>query len=131
MFASFIQPALKSVTKVSDDTVAFELKRPSAPLLNSLTVQSFSILSAEYAAAMEKAGTPEQVDLAPIGTGPFQLMQYQKDSLIRFRAFPDFWGRKGGMPERAPMVENLVFSITPDPSVRFAKLRANECQVAR
>jgi dipeptide transport system substrate-binding protein len=73
MFASFIQPSLKAVRKISDDTVEFELSKRSAPLLNSLTVQSFSILSAEYTAAMEKAGTPEQVDLAPIGTGPFQL----------------------------------------------------------
>jgi dipeptide transport system substrate-binding protein len=28
-------------------------------------------------------------------------------------------------------VDQLVFSITPDPAVRFAKLRAGECQVAR
>jgi dipeptide transport system substrate-binding protein len=58
-------------------------------------------------------------------------VQYQKDSLIRFRAFPDFWGKAGGMPERAPKVDNLVFSITPDASVRLAKLKTNECQVAR
>jgi dipeptide transport system substrate-binding protein len=31
---------------------------------------------------MEKAGTPEQVDLAPIGTGPFQLVQYQRMSSL-------------------------------------------------
>ena len=78
-----------------------------------------------------KAGKPEQLDMQPIGTGPFQLVQYQKDSLIRFRAFRDFWGKAGGMPERAPKVDNLVFSITPDPAVRLAKLRAGECQIAR
>lgn len=37
-----------------------------------------SILSKEYADAMMKAGTPEKLDLNPIGTGPFQLQQYQK-----------------------------------------------------
>ena len=52
--------------------------------------------------------------MAPLGTGPFQLVQYQKDSTIRFRAFPHFWGEKGGMPERAARVDNLVFAITPD-----------------
>ncbi|MCW3474480.1 ABC transporter substrate-binding protein [Limobrevibacterium gyesilva] len=131
LFAALVEPSLKAVTKVSDDTVLFELKTPLAPLLSTLSVQPFSIQSAEYAAAMDKAGTPDQLDIAPIGTGPFQLVQYQKDSLIRFRAFKDFWGANGGMPERAAKVDNLVFSITPDPSVRFAKLRANECQVAR
>ncbi len=130
-FDSFVGPSLKSVSKLSDDSVAFDLKTPSAPLISALSVQSFSILSAEYAAAMDKAGTPDQLDLNPIGTGPFQLVQYQKDSLIRFRANPDFWGAKGGMPERAAKVDNLVFSITADPAVRFAKLKTGECQVAR
>ncbi len=131
MFNDFIGPALKSVSRISDDSVAFDLKVPSASLISALTVQSFSIWSAEYAAALEKAGTPEQLDLAPLGTGPFQLVQYQKDSLIRFRAFPQFWGAAGSMPERAAKVDQMVFSITPDAAVRFAKLRANECQIAR
>jgi len=132
MFAALVEPPLKAVTKLDDYTVAFDLKQPHAPLLATLSVQSFSITSAEYAAAIDRAGgSREAYDLNPIGTGPFELVQYQKDSLIRFRAFPDFWGAKGGMPERAAKVDQLVFSITPDASVRFAKLRANECQVAR
>ena len=131
MFNDFVAPALKSVTRQADDSVVFELNRPSASLISALTVQSFSIWPAEYAAAMLKAGTPEMVDQAPLGTGPFQLVQYQKDSLIRFRAFAGFWGKAGGMAQRAPGVDNLVFAITPDAAVRLAKLRANECQVER
>ncbi len=131
MYDDFIGPALKSVSKISDDTVLFELKVPSASLLSALTVQSFSVWPAEYAAAMDKAGTPDQFDLAPLGTGPFQLVQYQKDSLIRFRANPDFWGAGGPMKERAAGVDQLVFSIAKDPAIRFAKLRTGECQVAR
>ncbi|SPX09492.1 dipeptide ABC transporter, substrate-binding protein [Escherichia coli] len=50
-----------------------------------------SILSKEYADAMMKAGTPEKLDLNPIGTGPFQLQQYQKDSRIRYKAFDGYW----------------------------------------
>ncbi len=131
MYEDFIGPALKSVRRVSDDTVVFDLKVPSASLLSALTVQSFSIWPAEYAAAMEKAGTPEVFDQQPLGTGPFQLVEYQKDTLLRFRRFADFWGAKGGMPERAAKVDQLVYTITKDPSVRLAKLRTNECQIAR
>ncbi|HAL1399394.1 TPA: dipeptide ABC transporter substrate-binding protein DppA, partial [Escherichia coli] len=76
----------------------------------------------EYADAMMKAGTPEKLDLNPIGTGPFQLQQYQKDSRIRYKAFDGYWGTK-------PQIDTLVFSITPDASVRYAKLQKNECQV--
>jgi dipeptide transport system substrate-binding protein len=132
VFQALIEPSLKSVTRTADDTVVFDLKTPLAPLLSALSVQPFTIASAEYAAALEKAGKPEQLDLVPIGTGPFQLVEYQKDSLIRFRAFPEFWGKGAdGVPDRSAKVDQLVFAITPDPSVRLAKLRANECQVAR
>lgn len=62
------------------------------------------------------------MDLNPIGTGPFQLLQYQKDSRILYKAFPGYWGTK-------PQIDRLVFSITPDASVRYAKLQKNECQV--
>ena len=34
-----------------------------------------------------KKGTPEQFDQIPVGTGPFQFVDYQKDAVIRFKAF--------------------------------------------
>ena len=64
---------------------------PEAPFVADLAWYFASILSAEYADAMLKAGTPEKVDMEPIGTGPFKLAQYQKDSRILFTAFPDYW----------------------------------------
>ncbi len=131
LFNALVIPALKAVSKIDDDTVLFEMNVPQASLLGAISVQPFTIGSAEYADAMLKAGTPDQFDRAPIGTGPFQLVTYQQNSLVRFRANPDFWGKTDGMPDRAAKVDNLVFSITPDPAVRFAKLRVGECHVAR
>lgn len=130
-FLDLVAPSLAAIDKVDDYTVVFKLKSPLAPLLPSLSVQPFSIWSAEYAAALEKAGKPGDLDRELIGTGPFSFVQYQKDALVRFRAFPDFWGKTGGQPDRVAKVDNLVFAITPEPSVRYAKLRTNECQIAR
>jgi dipeptide transport system substrate-binding protein len=131
-FVDLVAPSLASIDKIDDDTVALKLKTPLAPLLPSLSMQPFSILSAEYAAALQKSGKPGQLDQEPIGTGPFSFGQYQKDAVIRFRAFHDFWGAKdGAQPDRVAKVDNLVFVITPDASVRYAKLRTNECQIAR
>ena len=129
-FQELLEPAFKAVRKLDDHTVALDLKQPYAPLLGVLSMQPFSISSAEYADAMRRAGTPEQLDRSPIGTGPFQFVQYQRDSTVRFRAFPDFWGKAAGSP-RTAKVDNLVFTIAPDPAIRYAKLRAGECQVAR
>jgi dipeptide transport system substrate-binding protein len=113
---------LKSVEKVDDLTVKFTLAAPQAPFIANLAMDFASIMSAEYADAMQKAGTPEKIDLEPIGTGPFQLVNYQKDAVIRYKANPDFWGSPA-------KIDNLVFAITPDPSVRYQKLKAGECQV--
>lgn len=113
---------IKDIVKVDDYTVKFVLNRPEAPFIANMAMDFASILSAEYADKMMEAGTPEQVDLQPVGTGPFQFVQYQKDAVIRYKANPDYWEGK------AP-IDNLIFAITPDATVRFQKLKAGECQV--
>lgn len=113
---------ISSIEKVDDMTVKFVLKRPEAPMIANLGMDFASIMSAEYADAMMDAGTPEKFDLDPVGTGPFQLVAYQKDAVIRYKAHPDYWDGK------APL-DNLVFAITPDASVRYQKLKAGECHV--
>lgn len=63
---------IKSVTVGEAGTVIFELKSPYPAFLSVLALDFASILSAEYAEAMLAAGTPERVDMEPVGTGPFQ-----------------------------------------------------------
>ena len=113
---------LKSVDKVDEYTVKVVLNAPEAPFLANLAMQFAGVQSKEYAIAMLKAGTPEKIDQDPIGTGPFQLVQYQKDAIIRFKAFPQYWAGKA-------KIDDLIFSITPDASVRWAKLQKGECHV--
>lgn len=115
-FAELIEPSLQSVERTDGETVVFTLKSPLAPLLPMLSMQAFSILSAEYARSLEESGKLENLDRELIGTGPFSFVQYQKDISVRFRAFPDFWGKLGGRPDRTAKVVNLVFAITPDPA---------------
>ncbi|MCX8518357.1 MAG: ABC transporter substrate-binding protein [Rhodoferax sp.] len=113
---------LKSVDKLDDYTVKIVLNTPEAPFLANLAMQFAGVQSKEYANALLKAGTPEKMDQDPVGTGPFQLVQYQKDAIIRFKAFPQYWAGKA-------KIDDLIFSITPDASVRWAKLQKGECHV--
>ncbi|WP_457573819.1 ABC transporter substrate-binding protein [Desulfolithobacter sp.] len=113
---------LKDIVKVDDYTVQFLLTRPEAPMIANLAMDFASIHSKEYADKMMAAGTPEKVDQEPVGTGPFQLVAYQKDAVIRYRAHPDYWEGKAA-------IDNLVYAITPDNSVRYQKLKAGECHV--
>ena len=111
---------IKDIVRVDDYTVRFELNQPEAPFLANLAMDFASIFSAEQADYLMKKGTPEQIDINPAATGPFQKVQYQKDSLIRYTAFKDYWKGKAD-------IDRLVFAITPDASVRYAKLKAGEC----
>ncbi|WP_339780976.1 ABC transporter substrate-binding protein [uncultured Thalassospira sp.] len=113
---------IKDIVKVDDYTVKFVLNRPEAPFIANMAMDFASILSGEYADNMLEAGTPEQVDLLPVGTGPFQLVQYQKDAVIRYKANPDYW-------EGPAAIDNLIFAITPDSTVRYQKMKAGECHV--
>ncbi len=113
---------LDSIKKGADDlTVVMTLKEPNAPILANLAMDFASIQSAEYADFLMKKGTPEQFDQMPVGTGSFQFVNYQKDSVIRYKAF-DGWAGK-------PKVDDLIYAITPDATARYAKMKANECQV--
>jgi dipeptide transport system substrate-binding protein len=113
---------LSSIEVIGTDTVRFTLTEPQTPFLSDLAMDFASIQSKEYADTLQQRGKPELIDQEPIGTGPFELVQYQRDSTIRYRAFAGYWGPR-------PKLDALVFSINKDPAVRLAKLRANECQV--
>lgn len=113
---------IKSIEKVDDMTVKFTLNKPEAPFLANIAMDFASIQSKEYADKLEAAGTKDNLNTAPIGTGPFKFVAYQKDAVIRFAANPDYWKGK-------TKIDDLVFAITPDAAVRLQKLQAGECQI--
>ncbi|WBU54528.1 ABC transporter substrate-binding protein [Paracoccus sp. SCSIO 75233] len=122
-FNSMSMPDLiTSIEKVDDLTVKFTLSRPEAPMLANLAMSFASIMSKEYADQLIEAGTPEQFNQQPVGTGPFKFLAYQKDAVIRYTRNDEYWREPAA-------IENLIFAITPDASVRYQKLQAGECHV--
>ncbi|MCQ0988969.1 ABC transporter substrate-binding protein [Jiella marina] len=113
---------LEEIEAVDPMTVRIRLTRPEAPFLADLALPFNAILSAEYADRMMEAGTPEKLDTAPIGTGPYQFVDFRKDVAIRYEAFDRYWRGR-------PKIDTLVFSITPTPAARLTKLKAGECHV--
>ncbi len=113
---------IKNVVKDNNYQVSIILNRPEAPFLANLAMSFMSILSKEYADFLAAKGEKEKIDHYPVGTGPFMFKKYVKDSLIRYKRNKKYWGE-------APKVDNLIFAITPDPSVRFQKLKAGECHL--
>ncbi len=114
---------LKAIEAPDPYTIKFVLSKPEAPFVANMAMDFAAIHSKEYMDQMMRAGTAERVDQEPIGTGPFILVNYQKDAVIRYKANVNYF--RGKQP-----IDNLVFAITPDAAVRMAKLQAGECHVA-
>ncbi|GAB4087833.1 ABC transporter substrate-binding protein [Hydrogenophaga soli] len=115
---------IAAVEKVDAMTVAFHLKSADFDFLAKVAMPFASIQSAEYTAKLLQEGKAAQINQLPVGTGPFTFVRYQKDAQIRYKANGSYW--EAGLPK----VANLVFAITKDASVRFQKLKANECQIS-
>lgn len=113
---------VKSFAKVDDATVKLTLNRPDATMLANLAMDFASILSKEYGEKLLADGKRELLNQQPIGSGPFQFVDYQKDAVIRYKANPDYWA--GKQP-----IDDLIFAITPDSGVRVEKLKAGECNL--
>ncbi|MDE1166925.1 MAG: ABC transporter substrate-binding protein [Pseudomonas sp.] len=116
----------KNIAKVEQTgplEVAFTLRSVDAAFIQNLAMSFAAILSAEYADHLLRSGKPSDINHKPIGTGPFALARYQKDAQIRYKANAQYWD-----PSQVK-VDNLIYAINTDPSVRVQKLRKNECQI--
>ncbi len=122
-FADMSMPDLVAgIKKIDDYTVELDLKSQNAPMMANLAMPFADIVSKEYADSLAAANNSAQMNDKPVGTGPFTFVDYQKDSAVRFKANPDWWGGKA-------KVDNLVFSINADATARLQSLKAGECDV--
>ena len=126
-FPYFVSMSLdKNIAKVEKTgplTVVFTLKSVDAAFVQNIAMNFASILSAEYADQLLKTGKFSDINQKPIGTGPYAFQRYQKDSQIRYKANAQYWD-----PSKVKL-DQLIFAINTDASVRVQKLKKNECQV--
>ena len=112
---------IEEVKKIDDYTVSFTLSKPNAPFLANLAMGFMAILSKEYADKLLEEKKQDDIDLFPLGTGPFTFRRFIKDNSVRLEANSEYW------EEGIPRIKNLLFAITPDANVRFQKLKSGEC----
>jgi peptide/nickel transport system substrate-binding protein len=67
-------------------------------------------------AAYEKAGA-EGFEKKPIGSGPYMVEEFDRNSFVRLRAFPKWWGGK-------PAFDSVVFKFVTDPTSRVAEIES-------
>lgn len=105
-------PNLEQIEKVDDYTVRFILSEPT-PNLPQLIAYFSSAMIAPSALGDDDWPT------APVGTGPFQFVEYiEGDSIILSRN-DDYWGE-------APAIDKVTFKYIPDANTRLAALQTGE-----
>lgn len=96
---------VKSVTALSDYSLEIVLNEPYSPFLSVLTMPSFGIASPE---AIMKYN--ENLKSNPVGTGPFKLGSWEKNSQITLEKNEKYWGVKA-------KVDQVIFKkINPNVS---------------
>src|SRR5262249_51384725 len=96
-----------------------ELKDPFAPFLSVLTDRAGMLVSK---AAFEKAGK-DAFTRAPVGTGPFKVVEWTQKEKIVLQKFPDYW-MKG-----QPYLDEITYVFITDENVRLNNLRTNQVQI--
>lgn len=112
-----------NIEKINDYTIRFHLTRADNTFLANLATDFAVILSAEYGQQLAIKKAEHNIDIMPIGTGPFKLKEYRVGSLIRFYRHDNYWQTPAAM-------EQLVFDITSSNTGRLTKLLAKECDVS-
>ncbi len=105
---------IKSIAAPDDKTVVFELKSPSAAFLSNLAYGWAAIVPQEAAATLRDH---------PVGTGPFQFVEWVKDSHVALKRFDGYF-----LPG-VPYLDAATFRVITDPAARMAALRAGEVDV--
>ena len=111
---------IADIRALSPYEVEISLKQRDSSFLANIASDFSVILSAEYADLLMSQGIPERIDRLPIGTGPYQYADYQKNHYIRYDVNNDYW-------QGTPASKALLFDITPKSSLRLAKLMTGEC----
>lgn len=107
---------IAEITAVNDTTVEIKTPQPYAVLPNDLA--ELLILDEEYTT---ETGD-EQMDLQPMGTGPYKLVEWIKEEKLTLEAFDDYWAG-------APVIKSVTFRPITNPATRTAALLTGEVDV--
>ena len=104
-----------AVTVVDDYTLHFKLRQVDDTWANAFT---FMPLPPAHLEAIGPAGYSE----APVGTGPYKFVEWERDNYIRLTRWEENPGPK-------PVIKDITIRHVPEAAVRVAGLKAGEFDI--
>lgn len=111
--------SIDHVQKVDDYTVNFILKSKDPVLLTKLAGYGAVIVPPKY---IKEKGDQYFAD-HPIGTGPYKMTSYQKDSKVVLEKNEKYWQKD------KPKIGKVVFHIIPESSTRLADFQTGAIDI--
>lgn len=115
--AAYYRPFISMVEEievVDDYTAVLHLRTPNPDMLGALTL-----------IAIVKEGTEDKIESHPIGTGPFEFVEWQPNERIEFKKFADYWD------EGKPYFDSFIIRPLTDPSIQVANLESQTVQLVK
>lgn len=108
----------ESSTVVDDLTIDFELSRPFGPFRDRL----------DGIPVVPKAVEQGDLDLTsnPIGTGPYQFVEHQPDSLFRIERNEDYWFEGNDTLPASPPIDTVTYRVITEQSAQLAALQGGD-----
>ncbi|CAB1214267.1 ABC transporter substrate-binding protein [Acinetobacter bouvetii] len=122
--ASYIAQYVK--TDIIDEyTAAVHLSEAYAPFLEVLAQGFLGIQSPK---ALQR--TREENCESPVGSGPFKVKRWDRQSQITLERNPDYaWAPPTAKHQGPAYLDQIIWKIIPEPSVRFASVQAGDVDV--
>ena len=108
---------VSSIETPDDLTVVFTLSEPHAPFL--------AFLASGWAAILPKSliDSGHDFDSLPVGTGPFEMREWVRDSKNNIKKNEDYWMK--GLPK----LNSIVLNIIPESSIQVQGLIAGQIDI--
>jgi len=107
---------IDEITTDGDLVVNIKTKTPTRGLLGGLA----QVPIIEPSAA-EDLG--EEFNVKPVGTGPYEIVEYKPNNSVELKRYDDYWGEPG-------VNERIKFLIMPENAVRLAALQRGDVHIA-
>jgi peptide/nickel transport system substrate-binding protein len=107
-----------SVERQDEYTVVMRTESPD-PLFLGIMAQHWAIVPAGYINEVGEDGFNNH----PIGTGPFEFVEWIREDRIIFDANPNYW--RPGLPR----LDRIIFRPIPESSTRVAAIRTGEIDI--
>lgn len=111
--------SVSDIEIISPTEAVMHFSKPFPIVAQWLSFSASYIVSKVYA---EKVGA-EVMKTKPMGSGPYVLKEYQRDSRIVLEQREDYWGDK-------PSIKQITIEIIPDPTARLAALESGTVDLA-